>query len=300
MKKFLMMKTVLVLTGVAAVMGACNIGEFFSSTWAPDENRISRAKPQNAGEAAALVEKAKNDPAASRDLLDKIAALAGSAARDEKNKLLGTAAAAAIQAGNITGLIAGNVDQLDPSKISGGNIEAVLPVISGVINKALDNYHVDGVAAQITDLYLPEIDHFEDIVATMGETAEERDAVLGQLALTLMVGQVNPETGGDALSEWAAGDKDFESFENTEDAKTELRAIFGASFIMPQDDALEAAIGGEASMFDTVLAVNPSLQVLDAVIGAISIDTEDSAAVEKNPLAGALAGMWKTMKGDRP
>jgi hypothetical protein len=299
MRKLVMLKTVAAFAGLAAVTGACGVGDFFSSTWAPDENRISRSKPQNAAEAAALVEKAKNDPAISRELLDKIAALAGSAGGDEKNKLLGTAAAAAIQAGNMTGLIAGNVDQLNPSSISGGDIKDVIPVISDVVGKALENYHVDEVAARITDLYLPEIDHFEDIAAAMGDTAEERDAVLGQLALTLIAGQINPDTGGDALSEWAGSEKDFESFENAEDAKTELRAIFGESLIMPGDEALEAAIGGDASLFDTVLAVNPSLQVLDAVIGAISIDTEDSAAVEKNPLAGSLAGMWKAMKGDR-
>jgi hypothetical protein len=256
------------------------VGELFSTSLAKDSNRLTRADIGSADDAQRLLEQAKNDPAASRSLLDKILGLAGdeNISDAEKQELLGAAAAAAVQASDIGGLILGAASSLDVQSLGSGSGEPedYAKLIQDLLDAA-ESRDVAGISDEMAGAfagsYDPDGTLSDEVLAGMGKTPQEQDTNLGLLALSLLLGQLEPDAD---ITKYAGDDNSF-----AEDPAGAMGEIFRG---------LET--DGADSVSD-IIEINPSLKLLDATIGSIGKDGHEVT----DPIAKQLGAFWNSLKG---
>jgi hypothetical protein len=185
----------------------------------------------------------------------------------EKNALLGTAAVAAVQASNIGGLIITSAPNIDIDGLGSGDPAKYAEVVEDIANKAKAN-GAGGIAAELAGLPWEYAGNelSPTTVASMGATPAEQDSTLGLLALALVTGQMKSGVDlGQYIEEGSASGKDV------------LGDIFGISVPATGD-------------VDAMIAANPSLKLLDAVVNSIGVDPKD-------PIAKGLKDMWSNIRG---
>jgi hypothetical protein len=277
-----------ILFALALVIGACDIGGFFSTSWAPENNRLKSAEVKDASSAKKLLAHADGDPAASKAILDKIADLV-KAEKEAGNpvdpELLGQALVAGLQASDVTGLLLGSLgDALD--LLNGeGDDEGYIDLLVDLAKKGEAN-HLTEIADELGALFDGEYDETttpgvtklpEEALEALGETDAEKDTNLGLLALALIAGEIDPD------SPYLTGFKD-PKFDTVDDVDKFFSSVF---------PGLEYDLTGITDPTDAVEAIlnqNPSLKLLDAVVNSISSE-------EAGGVAGALKSLWKALKG---